>query len=242
MLCRLMLALAFAIVFMLGQTVAPSGSSWVRPKTIAAQSDCQAFPETGKQVCGIFLSYWRANGGLAQQGYPISDVLREESSDGKTYDTQYFERAVFERHPENAGTRFEVLLALLGRERYDLRYPAGPLSGVTPLEIGRSLVIADPFSDIQFNITVTDIQRGTTYSNETPKGIFIIVSLRATNIGLEPESVPSFDIKDQLGRTFDAKYSSYTTIQPSLTDNSRIVFDVAPDAATFTIIPPEKCC
>ena len=34
--------------------------------------------------------------------------------DGKTYTVQYFERAVFEQHPENAGTPYDVLLSQLG--------------------------------------------------------------------------------------------------------------------------------
>ncbi len=35
--------------------------------------------------------------------------------------TQYFERAVFEHHPENAGTEYEVLLRRLGAEMLDER-------------------------------------------------------------------------------------------------------------------------
>ena len=39
----------------------------------ARQPDCQTFPETGKNVCGSFLTYWQTRGGLAQQGFPISN-------------------------------------------------------------------------------------------------------------------------------------------------------------------------
>jgi erythromycin esterase len=42
--------------------------------------------------------------------------------DGKTYTVQYFERAVFEHHPENAGTPYEVLLSQLGKFQYDKRH------------------------------------------------------------------------------------------------------------------------
>ena len=60
------------------------------------------FEPTGKRLGGLFLEYWQAHGGLAQQGYPISDEFEERSDiDGKTYTVQYFERAVFEAHPEN---------------------------------------------------------------------------------------------------------------------------------------------
>lgn len=77
------------------------------------------FPETGKRLGGSFLEYWRSHGGLAQQGYPISDEFEERSElDGKIYTVQYFERAVLEWHPENQGTPYEVLLSQLGTLRY----------------------------------------------------------------------------------------------------------------------------
>src|SRR5687767_7771740 len=76
----------------------------------AAQGDSRTFPETGKTVRGQFLQYWFNNGGLTQQGFPISDEMQERSdTDGRTYQVQYFERAVFEMHPELAGPN-QVLL------------------------------------------------------------------------------------------------------------------------------------
>ena len=76
----------------------------------AAQANSRTFPETGKTVSGKFLAYWNAHGGLAQMGYPLGDEMQDVSeTDGKTYTVQYFERAVLEMHPENAGTPFEVL-------------------------------------------------------------------------------------------------------------------------------------
>ena len=84
------------------------------------------FPETGKRVGGRFLDYWQKNGGLAQQGFPISEEFTEVSDlDGKPYMVQYFERAVFEYHPENMGTAFEVLLSQLGTFRYKEKF-GGP--------------------------------------------------------------------------------------------------------------------
>ena len=82
-----------------------------------AQTGSRTFPETGKTVRGQFLEYWNAHGGLAQQGYPISEEMQERSdTDGKTYRVQYFERAVFESHPENAPP-YDVLLSQLGTFR-----------------------------------------------------------------------------------------------------------------------------
>lgn len=92
----------------------------------AAQTGSRTFPETGKTVKGKFLTYWDTHGGLAQQGFPISEEMQEKSdTDGKTYTVQYFERAVFELHPENAGKPSEVLLSLLGVFLYKQKYPNG---------------------------------------------------------------------------------------------------------------------
>ncbi|MGA7730779.1 MAG: hypothetical protein WCD37_05855 [Chloroflexia bacterium] len=91
----------------------------------------RTFPETGKTVTGIFLEYWDKNGGLAQHGYPISELMDEVSPlNGKTYIVQYFERAVFEYHPENQPP-YNVLLSQLGTFRYKQKYPNGA-PGQTP--------------------------------------------------------------------------------------------------------------
>ncbi|HUS17038.1 MAG TPA: S41 family peptidase, partial [Chloroflexia bacterium] len=95
------------------------------PQARAAQAASQTFPQTGKTAAGIFLSYWQGHGGLAQQGYPISDELVEtNATDGKPYRVQYFERAVFEYHPENAAPN-NILLSLLGVFYYHQKYPSG---------------------------------------------------------------------------------------------------------------------
>jgi alpha-acetolactate decarboxylase len=81
------------------------------------------FKETGHRVGGKFLDYWQKNGGLAQQGFPISEEFDEVSPlDGKTYHVQYFERAVFEAHPENKPP-YDVLLSQLGTFRYKQKHP-----------------------------------------------------------------------------------------------------------------------
>ncbi|MDQ5823828.1 MAG: hypothetical protein M3441_06385 [Chloroflexota bacterium] len=80
------------------------------------------FPETQKTVTGIFLDYWNEHGGIAQQGYPVSELATEKSIlDGKVYTVQYFERAVFEYHPENQPPH-NVLLSQLGTFRYKEKY------------------------------------------------------------------------------------------------------------------------
>lgn len=92
----------------------------------AANAQSQTFTATGFTVSDPFLSYWNSHGGLAQQGYPISPLMYEYSTlDGKLHQVQYFERAVFEYHPENAGTQYDVLLAQLGTYAFKRKYPNG---------------------------------------------------------------------------------------------------------------------
>ena len=99
----------------------PEGAPNQRPNS---DPGAITFPETGKRLGGRFLEYWRTHGGVAQQGFPISDEFTEVSDlDGKAYTVQYFERAVFEWHPENAAPN-DVLLSHLGVFRYRDKYPA----------------------------------------------------------------------------------------------------------------------
>jgi hypothetical protein len=73
------------------------------------------FPQTGHSLGGVFLRFWQQTGGLEVYGYPISEEVTEVSpTDGRLYTVQYFERNRFEYHPEHAGTRYEVMLGLLG--------------------------------------------------------------------------------------------------------------------------------
>ena len=97
---------------------------YLAPKQHPSTDDSIFFEQTGHSLGGSFRTYWEQHGGLMQQGYPISDEFDEVNPlDGKTYTVQYFERAVFEHHPENAGTPFDVLLSQLGSGTVR---PAGP--------------------------------------------------------------------------------------------------------------------
>jgi len=86
---------------------------------------------TSHNVPTIFHDYWTNNGGLFRFGYPLTEPFDEQSTtDGKTYQTQYFERARFEHHPEYAGTAYEILLGLLGRERTADRMNETPFKAI----------------------------------------------------------------------------------------------------------------
>ncbi|MDW8145988.1 MAG: SH3 domain-containing protein [Roseiflexaceae bacterium] len=120
------------------------GRDWFAFPKSAPQSGCRFFPETGHNVCGAFLSRWRADGleldgrpgktvaeNLALFGLPLSGVIEETLSDGKTYQVQWFERARFEMHPANP-PQYRVLLGLLGKEVRSLAaQPASPAAVVT---------------------------------------------------------------------------------------------------------------
>ncbi|HEX6606550.1 MAG TPA: PQQ-binding-like beta-propeller repeat protein, partial [Chloroflexia bacterium] len=82
------------------------------------------FTATGHTLAPPLRDYWQRYGGLAQFGYPLTEPFTETVTigpgEGPThfYLVQYFERARFEYHPENAGTPSAVLLGLLGVHFY----------------------------------------------------------------------------------------------------------------------------
>ncbi len=102
------LALVFLFTTLLSTSLNPS----LRAQ---AASPASYFSQTGHYLTDSFKTYWENNGGLEQFGYPLTEPLQEVSpTDGKIYLTQYFQRAIFEFHPELAGTKYEVLLRLIG--------------------------------------------------------------------------------------------------------------------------------
>ena len=124
---RLMNSVVVLVVLFAG--VAIGLTVRLTPNAAVAQSGCQTFRETGKTLCGGFLQYWQQNGGLMQQGFPISNEFTEVSDlDGKRYAVQYFERAVFEKHPENKPS-YDVLLSQLGTFQFKRKYPNGEPAG-----------------------------------------------------------------------------------------------------------------
>jgi len=107
------------------------------------------FAATGHAIASQFWAYWSSHGleldgrrgkttqeSLALFGLPLSEATVElNPTDRKQYLTQWFERARFELHPENAGAPGEVLLGLLGRELAAAAppVPAEPAPAAAPL-------------------------------------------------------------------------------------------------------------
>src|SRR5690242_14820255 len=84
----------------------------------SAQAQSRGLGPASIQVSGRFLEEWSRQGSDADSvyvnGWPITNRRPEISlTDGKTYDTQWFERARYEAHPENKAP-YDVLLGLLG--------------------------------------------------------------------------------------------------------------------------------
>ena len=126
-----------------------AGRDWERfPKGDPAAP--HYFAATSHAIDPRFWPFWSSHGlefdgqpgvsereSLALFGLPLSEPAREVSAtDGNTYVTQWFERARFELHPENAGTPYEVLLGLLGAElSVPAPQPAPPAFAVQVIDL-----------------------------------------------------------------------------------------------------------
>lgn len=103
------------------------GRPWEQLPRQQAQNGCRFFEATRHTLCEPFLSYWRTHGldlgdpgvsereALALFGMPLTTPAMEPNSSGDTVQTQWFERARFEYHPNNAPP-YDVLLGRLGAE------------------------------------------------------------------------------------------------------------------------------
>ncbi len=88
-----------------------------------AEASARFFPETGQSIAGGFRAFWERFGGLPIFGYPLTGEISETCEDAATRTVQYFERAVFEWHPDKPelADRFHVLLRRLGAIAWERR-------------------------------------------------------------------------------------------------------------------------
>ncbi len=108
---------------MLAATLSPGGSS-----TAKAQGNSRTINSI--QVSGRFLEEWSKQGSdhnsVYVNGLPITPSRSEISAeDGKSYDTQWFERAKYEAHPENKAP-YDVLFGRLGSAKVEGRGSIDP--------------------------------------------------------------------------------------------------------------------
>ncbi len=95
---------------------------------VVSPSRRRCFRETGSCIEGIFLVYWEAHGGLALNGYPLTEPIQIVLEDGDTYIVQYCERTRLEYHPENTWPN-DVQLGQFGRYIHAPDPPAVRLAG-----------------------------------------------------------------------------------------------------------------
>ena len=196
------------------------------------------FPETGHRLGGVFLQYWKNNGGLAQQGFPISEEFQERSAtDGKLYTVQYFERAVFELHPENIAP-YNVLLSLLGTFQYEARYGAVSAPPANVLTAAQRIELLDAvWRRVRDSYVYTDfrgIDWQATYNEYKPKiaaagtdnAVYDLLSKMITKLDdmhssfLNPEQVA----EDEALRRGDLKLSGIGVLSQLIDDSVRIVY------------------
>jgi hypothetical protein len=94
-------------------------------------------PQTGHTIAPQFWDHWSSHGlefgtpgvtwdeSVALFGYPISEPMLETNSNGNEVLTQYFERAIFEWHPEN-DEGSQVVLRRIGLEALLGQRKVGP--------------------------------------------------------------------------------------------------------------------
>ena len=107
--------------------VIPIGQASASPSSADDLLMPRYFPETGFWVQGLFRQYWETHGGLYIQGYPITGVFNQDG-----YLRQYFERAVYEYHPEFAGTQYAVELVRVGADLTQSRSSDAAFQPISP--------------------------------------------------------------------------------------------------------------
>jgi hypothetical protein len=79
-------------------------------------------PQTGHNITGLFALFWESHGDWWAFGYPLTEQFDEKQANGSTLRVQYFERAIFEYHPEIAAP-FQIQLRRLGAAEMARIYP-----------------------------------------------------------------------------------------------------------------------
>jgi len=117
---------------------------------VAAQGNSRTI--NGHVVDGRFLEVWNSQGSeqnnVYVNGLPITDKRSEINvTDGKTYQTQWFERARYEAHPENKAP-YDVLLGLLGVSLTEGFGSVDPATGKPRNPANQAFVGVDKPSDV----------------------------------------------------------------------------------------------
>jgi N-acetylneuraminic acid mutarotase len=164
----------------------------------------QCFPETGKCLRGTFLAYWLSHGGLAVNGYPLTDEFVETLENGKPYTVQYLERVRLEAHPEASDPRYQILLGQFGRSIHpdDPAVPQRPGAAYFTetghnLEGGFLTYWNEQGGLDQFGFPISEVFSETLEDGKT----YQVQYFERARFELHPENRPPFDILlGQFGR------------------------------------------
>jgi hypothetical protein len=193
------------------------------------QQSCQTYPQTDQTVCSRFLDYWNSHGGLAQQGYPISAEMPEVSElDNKLYTVQYFERAVFEYHPENQAPH-DVLLSQLGTFRYKQKY-----SGTTDRLSPKSFQINDK-AEMKPGVWISFFTADVSSDTITWRGVVHNDSGELFNLRMSREATT---VVDSTGRIYPVSSISWRG-EPDIASGGYRDIAIVAGLLTFRPIAPE---
>jgi hypothetical protein len=240
---------------------------------------CRVFSETGHAVCGAVLNAWRANGlqldgkasvseaeSLALFGMPLSGLMTETLSDGKQYQVQWFERARFELHPENAAP-YDVLLGLLGSEAQAFtetpkpqpQPTAKPTAVPNPILSGpelnkrRGAMPAGYWSLTQYGVqlaagSITYIPN-IRYSDASPGHKYVVLSISVKNVRVRGQDEVyinpfRFTLIDLEGRSYSHISSTYSLdsylnsadIYPGYSGGGQLAFEIPKSTAPAQLL------
>jgi hypothetical protein len=182
------------------------GRDWFAFPKGQPQEGCRYFDVTGHTVCPPFLNYWESHGlefdglqgttadeSLALFGLPISELQTEKLSDGNSYVVQWFERARFELHPENAPP-YDILLGLLGSETL-----GQPSTTPTPVPVRSKITISEEslakLADVlgKFGLSPKDVSVERTVTHTLPAVALVGSNSNAVLMLVAPLRTPPGD-------------------------------------------------
>jgi hypothetical protein len=164
---------------------------------VGPQPGMRHFGETGHNVPPDFMAYWNGNGGLPQFGFPLSELFRERLEDGREYEVQYFERARFERHPENSPPS-AILLGQFGRRI--LNAPWGPV--LAPLASDYFM-----FNDVQGRYSARIPDAWSLREDASAESVFFRDPVILWGAELALNYAPTFSVVDQADEVIDGQVS-----------------------------------
>jgi hypothetical protein len=139
--------------------------------------------------------------------------------------------------------------------------PSATAGGVSPPRFALAVpdaAIGETVTSGTWELTLLAFHRDTELPNSRlpnsakpvyPKGVFLTVILSAKNLASESATLPPFKVRDSAGRVFDqdgfaglyggykygAESGTITRVQPSLSANLALGFDIAPDAGDLVL-------